>query len=611
MRDSDWSPTMRASTRMRLATVTLLAAVAVSCGGGNSSQSTPPPTERITLGLSSATLAVPQDATAVAVTATVTRSNGGSNPITLTTTGVPAGVATQISSPGNATKGTVAFTAQSTAVAGTYPVTVTASDGTASGSADLSLVVAIVAVVGAATDTAAGVDGRLQNFMSTSFQPADWDYTFFTNQPGATTTLTNLAPQHIRLQAVAGGVPQKADHTWDFSELDAVLDPVAGVADKSPEFQIAVAPGWMNDASGHLLPAHFQDFATYSADLVKYYNTTTGFTDSAGNVHVHSPYVPITWWGIFNEPNINGLTADQYTTLYNLVVPAMRAAGSLVGIKFVAVELADFGSEPQNYLPTFVSGVTAHVDAVATHYYSSCNQSDPDPSLFAQVSETFVAHVNYIYSQLKASLALAGVPVWVTENNVNADFDKGGGISTCNGTRFVADQRGTSAFFAAWRPYVFSQLGQVGVESLYHWDFDADVQYGEVDYNTGKTYLSYWVDYTLARLYPSPPGADILGLATTDSSSVEVLATRNGDGSVVVMVADRAVHSPADNNGSGDPRTVIVDVSALGSFSSASQLTIDKNTDPVNGPSPTTLTPAARLPVTLGGYGVTFLTLTP
>jgi len=602
---------MRFTAPLHLARLTLLAAVLGSCGGSGYSPPTSTPAEQITLALSAASATAPQDGAAVSVTATVSRVNGSGSPITLTTTGVPAGVNTQISSPGAATTGTVTFTAQSAAAAGTYPVTVTAGDGTASGSASLSLVVAVVAAVEASINTRAGVNGRLQNFMSTSFQPADWDYTFFTSQPGAAATLNSLAPQHIRLQAVAGGVPQKADQTWDFSELDAVLDPVIAVADKSPEFQIAVAPDWMNDANGHLLPGHFADFAAYCANLVKYYNTTSGFTDPSGNVHVHSPYAPIAWWGIFNEPNINGLTADQYTALYNMVVPAMQAAGSLVPIRFVAVELSDFGSEPQSYLPTFVAGVTAQVDAVATHYYASCNQSDSDPSLFGQVSQTFVAHVNYIYSQLKTEPALAGVPVWVTENNVNADFDKGGGISACNGTAFVPDQRGTSAFFAAWRPYVFSQLGQAGAQSLYHWDFDADVQFGEVDYNTGRTYLSYWVDYTLAHLYPSPPGEDILELTSTDSSSVEVLATRNGDGSVAVMVADRAVHSPADNNGSGDPRTIIVDVSALGSFSSASQLTIDKNTDPASGPAPTPVTPAARIAVTLAGYGVTFLTLTP
>ena len=154
-------------------------------------------------------------------------------------------------------------------------------------------------------------------------------------------------------------------------------------------------------------------------------------------------------------------------------------------------------------------------------------------------------------------------------------------------------------------------MGQAGAQSLYHWDFDADAQFGEVDYNTAKTYLCYWVDYTLAHLYPSPPGAEILELTTTDSSSVEVLATRNDDGSVVVMVGDRAVHSCTDNNGSGDPRTGVVDVTALGNFSTASQVILDKNTDPVNGPASTPVTPASHIPVTLGGYGGAFLTLKP
>src|SRR5579863_427946 len=296
---------MRFTAPLHLARLTLLAAVLGSCGGSGYSPPTSTPAEQITLALSAASATAPQDGAAVSVTATVSRVNGSGSPITLTTTGVPAGVNTQISSPGAATTGTVTFTAQSAAAAGTYPVTVTAGDGTASGSASLSLVVAVVAAVEASINTRAGVNGRLQNFMSTSFQPADWDYTFFTSQPGAAATLNSLAPQHIRLQAVAGGVPQKADQTWDFSELDAVLDPVIAVADKSPEFQIAVAPDWMNDANGHLLPGHFADFAAYCANLVKYYNTTSGFTDPSGNVHVHSPYAPIAWWGIFNEPNIN------------------------------------------------------------------------------------------------------------------------------------------------------------------------------------------------------------------------------------------------------------------------------------------------------------------
>ena len=89
--------------------------------------------------------------------------------------------------------------------------------------------------------------------MSTSFQPAEWDSTFFVTFPAATTPLNNLLPQHIRLQPVSQGVPQKADQSWDFTMLNAVLNPVIGVADKSPELQLATAPAWHDPRS---LPAH-------------------------------------------------------------------------------------------------------------------------------------------------------------------------------------------------------------------------------------------------------------------------------------------------------------------------------------------------------------------
>lgn len=321
---------------------------------------------------------------------------------------------------------------------------------------------------------------------------------------------------------------------------------------------------------------------------------------------------------------MNGLTPEQYVQMYNTVVPAMRAVDPT--IKIVALELSDYDyqvGDPRNNLPTFVNGVTAPVDAAATHFYSSSDQTDTDVKLFNSVP-AFLADVSYIYQELRSAPSLEHVPVWVTENNVNADWDDNGMSGLNSGQIFVPDPRGTSAFFAAWRPYVFSQLGQAGVQGTYHWLFGADIQFGEVNYNTDATYLSYWVDYYLERYFPfcesgalpncttAPPR--ILSLSTTEpagTQTVEVLATRNQDNSVVVMVADRAVNAPNDNNGPGSPRTVVVDVSALGQFTSGTQLTIDAHTNAANGPSPASITPAPRMTLNLGGYGVTFVTLKP
>jgi hypothetical protein len=523
---------------------------------------------------------------------------GTTGNVTLSVQGLPAGATATIQSPGSSNSGSITLSASSAAAA-TYPLKVTASDGTVSGSAALSLVVGAVAQIGITKN------GGFQVAMSTSFQPAEWDYQFFTLNPNATAPLGNLQPAHIRLQGVSQGVPQTTANTWDFTVLDDVTQPVLGVGDHSPEFQIAVAPAFMYDANHDFLDPSYATFAAYAQNLVRYYNKG-GFTSGDGVFHVSASSHPITWWGVYNEPNFNNLDSTQYTQLYNAVVPAMQAVDP--SLKFAALELGDYTGLANTFMPAFVSGVSAHVDVLATHFYSTCNQKDSDAQLFSTIRD-FVSEVGDIYAQMQTNPALTSVPVWVTENNVNADFDKGGGISACNGGPFVTDLRGSSAFFAAWRPYVFSQLGKARAQALYHWDFDADKQFGEVDYSTGAVQLSYWVDYWLARIFPSPPGAELLSYTTTDTSDIEVLPVVNGDGSVVVMVANYAVKSSGDNNGPGAPRTILIDTTALGNFGSGSLLTIDANTNVASGPVPSTVTPAPQISVTLNGYGVAFLTL--
>jgi hypothetical protein len=407
---------------------------------------------------------------------------------------------------------------------------------------------------------------------------------------------------------------------WDFTIIDQTVQPVLASADHSPELQLATAPPWMCFSNGQLdVTNHAQDFATYAANMVRYYNKG-GF--DWGGTHFQSPSnYPITWWGIFNEPNGNGVTAGQYVALYNIVVPAMLAVDPT--IKLSALEFSDYGlgsgdaGDPMTWLPVFLApasagGVKTQVNILSTHFYSSCNQTDADVALFNSVPQ-FAANVLYFYQALATRPDLASIPVWVTENNVNADYSNNG-MSACNpGQVFVDDHRGTSAFFAAWRPYVFSQLGKAGNQALYHWAYDGDQQYGEVD-PSGNTYLSYWVDKALTSYYPSTPaapGPNILTLNATDTFSVETLATESSTGAVTVMVADRAVDAPNDNNGNGDPRTVLVDLSSLGNFSSASLLTIDAATSASAEPAAVSITPATRMTITLPGYGVALLKLMP
>jgi hypothetical protein len=586
---------------LRLAMVGLPLVFALACGGGGMGSSG----SGIALSLSHSSATVFPGQAPATVNATLARTGSTGN-VALSITGLPSGASATIQSPGSGNSGSLTLSA-GTAAAGSYSITVTASDGTVSGNAPLGLIIGAVAVISPTTH------GPFSVAMSTSFQPAEWDNAFFTLNPSATTTLGNLLPNHIRLQGISKGVPQgsegTASMTWDFSILDAITQPVLGVGDHSPEFQIAKAPAFMyqqNNSSGSFADTTFSQFAGYAQNLVRYYNAG-GFTTPDGIHHV-SPAYPtdnITWWGIYNEPSINNnLNPTQYTDMYNALVPAMRSVDST--LKFVGLELC---CSSENWVVTFASNVKAPVDVVAAHYYSSCNQKDTDAMLLATVPG-FASSVQTIHSNLSTNPQLMNVPVWVTENNVNADFDKGNGISACNGTPFVPDQRGSSAFFAAWRPYVFSQLGKAGVQALYHWDFDADKQYGEVDYTTDALQLSYWVDWWLGRTFPPTAGSQVLQFSTTDEADWETLPVVNSDSSVVIMVANHAVNDPGtDNNGPGAPRTVLLDISALGTFSTGSLITIDATTPVASGPTGAPVTLAAQMPVTLNGYGVVFLLL--
>jgi hypothetical protein len=129
------------SRRAFFALVLLLTRVAlgVGCGGGGSSQGVTPPSSSISLQLSSSTVTVPAGGSIGSVNATITRS-GSTGSVTLNVIGLPGGASTTFVQPGTGNTGQVALN-PGTAATGTYPLTVQASDGVNSSSANLSLVI--------------------------------------------------------------------------------------------------------------------------------------------------------------------------------------------------------------------------------------------------------------------------------------------------------------------------------------------------------------------------------------------------------------------------------------------------------------------------------------
>jgi len=195
-------------------------ALAGGCGGGGGMATT----SSLTLSLANGTATVFQGQAAVTVNATLARTGSTGN-VTLSVTGLPQEATDTIQSPGAANSGSVAMSA-GTAAAGTYSLTIMASDGTVSGTAGLNL------TIGASATVQSGGHAPFSVAMSTSFQPAEWDDAFYSSNPQSVTltNLGNLGSHHIRLQGASQGVPQGAAGTtstaWNFSVLD---DHAAGV----------------------------------------------------------------------------------------------------------------------------------------------------------------------------------------------------------------------------------------------------------------------------------------------------------------------------------------------------------------------------------------------
>src|ERR1700694_1325134 len=275
----------------RVALAVAVLAMASGCGGGGVSGSHNPVVTPITVSLADSTVVVPQDGNSVATAITITST---SETALVVVSNLPSGVQQKYAATDTNPSGLLTFIASSSSPAGSYTPTITVTSAGQTAPTQFNLVVAPVVKFSNTVDSTLGVKGKFQQFMATSFQIAEWTGDVFGT--GATASareamLTNLQAQHISLQAISQAIPMRANtgtsSDWNFTLLDQTAQPVLASADHSPEFQIAVAPAWMCDSSGHFdVVNHVNDFATYAANLVRYYNKG-GF--DAGGVHFPLP----------------------------------------------------------------------------------------------------------------------------------------------------------------------------------------------------------------------------------------------------------------------------------------------------------------------------------
>ena len=433
---------------------------------------------------------------------------------------------------------------------------------------------------------------------------------------GAQAKLNTYAPPLVRIHAgTDGGTPALPEATtpgnWDFTALNQLVNNVRAYGG-APLLNVRYAPNWMwtcsaywsdtNQGIGTLRDLTFQQFATYMARLVSYYNKGS-MTTEAGQVlnNPASTNNRITYWEIWNEPDYSNetpchpadwgpaLTSDTYVKMWNAVVPSMRAVDPSIKVVGPATANVETGQDPE-YVPDLMQHAIYKPDVISYHGYGGWDNSQGDLEMFDGGPDT--DGLAYIVNGVDTVRAWApGKPIWLTEMNVNADWGND------------PARRPWTAYGVAWGATAFRNLGLKGVALLNQYDFIEIPQFGLIDDTTGATNPGYWRDMLLNQSFP--PGSTILR-SSSSKADILALAVRQSNGTINILVINRQVNSPSSVGGPGLPATLTVQLQGI-TPAAISLQKIDGSTNSSREPQIVTLSPSTSLQVSFNGYGMAIL----
>jgi hypothetical protein len=152
--------------------------------------------------------------------------------------------------------------------------------------------------------------------------------------------------------------PTATETFWDFQYIDPVVEDFFANTSGVHHVNMGTIPRWMFNVPPVNIPADpaasfypytrgtkgtllkdptGKQFADYQARLFGWY-TQGGFTDELGKFHQSKYHYKIDIWGIMNEQTFeNHLTVQQYTTLYDATVLAIRKIDP--SVQFMGPEL--------------------------------------------------------------------------------------------------------------------------------------------------------------------------------------------------------------------------------------------------------------------------------
>ncbi len=408
-------------------------------------------------------------------------------------------------------------------------------------------------------------------------------------------------------------LPENQQGVWDFSQDDQLI---AALRTHGIPFYLDVrtGPPWMFTNTGQLRDQSFQEFATYMARLVGWYNKG-GFTDDQGQFHSSGHQNWIHTWEIWNEPNsgyevpapvanraATWMEAVPFARLYDTTVAAMRAVDPT--ILTGGPTLSSYPDIP--YLRAFVQAVQQPLDFLSFHAYAISNTADPDQNIFTALNGPRLLQRLIAAKQLLAARYPGKhVPIWIDELGLNEV------------SRPPADPRGTEPIAYAFNAAVYAIFAQQGIDYFGQFPLVGTNQLALIDYKTAQIYRTYWFFLLLARAFPV--GSTLYPLSGPDGDGIVGLAAIAPDGqSLRVMIGNSQVAHPADHDGSGVPVMIHLTLSsAAGNPLNTGNVGTTWNFD-ASAPTDGLPTPCIQntqrvnatstsLTFAVGGYGATFI----
>ncbi|MFC4779444.1 fibronectin type III domain-containing protein [Paenibacillus sp. GCM10023252] len=317
----------------------------------------------------------------------------------------------------------------------------------------------------------------------------------------------------------------KANKRWDAAKIKQALE---ALSPEHPELLLNIPgwPEWMDtDSDGYLDSDKVQDYADFSAELVRIVNVDNDFKvkyweptnerDDPYYVHFRNN----------NEPD----RLDELTNIYNVTAKAMKAVDPSIQTGGLAFARGDLYDQVERFVAGTVNEGT--LDFLSYHFYASGDLGQSDETIYNRVHNPADPSLNSLAKHTKDIRAIVDeaspkrhIPIWLDEYNVSWSWTNN-------------DPRMSSNKGAVFDALVMIYAQRFGADGGAAWN-DYDGVYGKI---TGEDYKLRPAAHTYQLLNHYFVGETVQA-ASGDESKLVAYAVRSGkpDKAQSYMIVNRS-----------------------------------------------------------------------